>query len=293
MSGVQAGPPVDAGQPAQRRPDDQEHGGRVREGEQHPPLRAGPGQRDYHRQERPGQHVRRRGAGQRDPADAGPVQTAVAEDAGQDREGGSRHGGADEQREGGDVGQVVTMGQPHPQRRPEDQRQGHRSGRHAEGDPLAAPDKTQVELVADDEHEQDETEISQRCQRGDLGGREQRRGDLAVKERRPEQDPGEDLAQHRRLTEPPGGRTEQPGQDDDDRHVRQEQLEIIEAHGAPAPSAGYVIGAGESRSGSRTRRLGGSRRRPPGRPGPPGSGWCRRPFPAAGSGCRSRSSGRR
>ena len=48
------------------------------------------------------------------------------------------------------------------------------------------------------------------------GGREQRGCDSAVKERGSEQDPGENLARHRRLPEALDGDTQQPGQDDDD-----------------------------------------------------------------------------
>ena len=217
---------VEPGQPTQQRPDDTEHRGRVRDREQHLPLCAAPGQGDHHGQQDPGQHVRDRRAGQRDAADTGPVQAPVGEDASQDGERGGGHRGADEQREGGHVVQVVAVGQPHAQRRSQGQGQEDRSGGHTHRDPLAAPDEAQVHLVPDHEHEQDQADVGQRGQRRDQAGREQHLGDRAVEERGPQQDPGQDLAQHRGLAQELGCGTEQPGQDDDERHVRQQQLDI-------------------------------------------------------------------
>ena len=133
--------------------------------------------------------------------------------------------------------QVVTVGQPHAQGRAESQGQGYRADGHAEGGALATADEAQVHLVADDEHEQDEPDVGQRGQRGDQAGREQRPGDGAVKERRSQQDPGEDLAQHGWLPEPPRGGAKQPGEDDDDSHVRQQQLDIVKAHPGPPQAA--------------------------------------------------------
>ncbi len=133
---------------------------------------------------------------------------------------------------------VVTVGQPDPQQRAEDQGQGQRAGRHPEGDALAAPDEAQVHLVADHEHEQQHAEVRQRGQRGDQRGREQRLGEVAVEERGSERDPGEDLAEYRGLPEAPRGNAQQPGQDDDDGHIRQEQLDRAQAHGPPPTSSG-------------------------------------------------------
>ena len=50
-------------------------------------------------QEGPGQDVVHRRAGEGQHADAGPVHAPLVEDAGQDREGGDRHGGAHEEGE--------------------------------------------------------------------------------------------------------------------------------------------------------------------------------------------------
>ena len=58
----------------------------------------------------------------------------------------------------GDVVHVVAVGQPHAQRRAQAQRQDDRAERHANAQPLAAPDEAQVHLVADDEHEEDQAE---------------------------------------------------------------------------------------------------------------------------------------
>jgi hypothetical protein len=44
-----------------------------------------------------------------------------------------------------------------------------------------------------------------------------------VKQGRPQQDAGDDLAEHRRLAEPLGRHAEQPGEQDDDGQVGQEQ----------------------------------------------------------------------
>ena len=113
-------PLVNIRQPAQQRADQTEHHARVHRGQEQPErLAAGAGDRGHHGQQRPGQHVVDRGAGERGAADPGAVHAAVGEDARQHRKGGDRHGRAHEQREREDVMHVMTAGQPDAQPRPE------------------------------------------------------------------------------------------------------------------------------------------------------------------------------
>src|SRR5262249_22648749 len=65
--------------------------------------------------------------------------------------------------------------------------------------------------------------------------REQRRRDLAVKQGRPQQDASDDLAEHRRLAEPLGRQAKQPGEQDDNGQVGQEQLDFLICHRASLP----------------------------------------------------------
>src|SRR6185437_2204280 len=103
------------------------------------------------------------------------------------------------------------------------------------GHALPAPDQAQVEQVPDGEHEHHHAEVGQRAQRRPQRDREQRRRDFSVKQGRPQQDAGDDLAEHRRLAEPLGRHTKQPGEQDNDGQVGQEQLDFVICHRAPLP----------------------------------------------------------
>ena len=87
---------VDIRQPARNRRRAEHHARVDRDQEQPELLAAGPGDRDHHGQQRPGQHVICRGAGQRDAADPGAVHVSVGEDACQHRKRSDRHGRAHE-----------------------------------------------------------------------------------------------------------------------------------------------------------------------------------------------------
>src|SRR5215831_9051622 len=108
-----------------------------------------------------------------------------------------------------------------------------------------------VELIPDGEHEQHDAEIGQRAQRQPERDREQRRRDLPVEQGRPQQDAGDDLAEHRRLAEALGRHAEQPGEQNDDRQVGQKQLDFLICHRVPftlatgtpsAPRPDFTIG---------------------------------------------------
>ena len=75
-------------------------------------MAAGAGDRGHHSQQRPGQHVVDRGAGERDAADPGAMHASVGKDACQHRKCGDRRGRAREQREREDLMHVMTAGQP-------------------------------------------------------------------------------------------------------------------------------------------------------------------------------------
>ena len=88
--------------------------------------------------------------------------------------------------------------------------------RDGDGDPLLAAHQRVVELVADDEHEQHQAEVGQPGQRPADVDREQRVADHRAEQGRPDQDPGQDLADDRRLADPPRQGAEQAGEHDDD-----------------------------------------------------------------------------
>src|SRR6516225_11527224 len=109
-------------------------------------------------------------------------------------------------------------------------------------------------------------------------------GDPAVEERGPQQDPHQDLTQDRRLPQALGGDAQQPGQDDDDRHVRQEQLDVVEAHGPPPTSITSPTGGGVSRTEVRIRPPGESERLPRAGSALRAAGWWDSAPPVAGPG---------
>src|SRR5262249_11682796 len=106
---------------------------------------------------------------------------------------------------------------------------------HARGHALTAAEQPQVELVPDGEHEDHDPEVGQRAQRRPYLDREQRRRDLPLEQGRPQQDAGDDLAEHWWLPEALGRHAEQPGEHDDDRQVGQEQLDFLICHREPLP----------------------------------------------------------
>ncbi|MCZ0985015.1 hypothetical protein O1M54_03545 [Streptomyces diastatochromogenes] len=106
---------------------------------------------------------------------------------------------------------------------PHGERHRGQQGRHRDAHRGAPrPEGAEVDLVARHEQEQDHGDLGQhRQERPRLGG-EQTRGQVPGKpaqQGRSQGDPGEDLADHRRLPEPPGQAPEHPGDQDDEGHV--------------------------------------------------------------------------
>ena len=60
-------------------------------------------------------------------------------------------------------------------------------------------------------------------------------GDLPVEEGRPEQYPGDDLAEYLRLADALRGRPEDAGEQDDDREVHYQQLDVEISHRVNPP----------------------------------------------------------
>ncbi len=181
------------------------------------------------RQQRPGQDVVDGGTGEGEGADLGAVHAPLGEDAGQDGEGGHRHGGPDEQGKGQErhrlaVDDPVAAVQQDGEQAAQCEGQRHRRDRDHRRQPLLAADELGVELEADDEHEDHQAELGHHLEEGANLGREQQLRQVAresAQQAGPEHDAGEDLAHHRRLADAAEQRPHQPGHDDDDGDVDQ------------------------------------------------------------------------
>ena len=127
---------------------------------------------------------------------------------------------------------VVASGQPAGQRGAEHEGQQHRAGGDRGRDRTAG--QPVIEVVTDAEHEQRQPEVGQRDQRVADLGREQRGRGGSAQHRRPQQEPGDDLADHRGLADPARRGAGHPREDDDDRQVDQQEPEVVRAHDATA-----------------------------------------------------------
>ena len=170
-----------------------------------PRARAGDGGRE--REQAPRRDVVDRGAGHRERADR-PLQHALLdEDAREHRERRDRHRDAHEEGER----QVVDV------RREDavDRDRGEEAEREREGDARVrderrladpVPDQLRVELHPDEEEVERQSDLGGGADQRDDVRREEVVLDLGrdrAEQRRPEQDPGEHLAHHLRLAEPP------------------------------------------------------------------------------------------
>jgi hypothetical protein len=139
------------------------------------------------------------------------------------------------------VRRVEHDGQRHPQ--PGGQRD--RRQRDRGGDPPPAPDQPQVHLEPDDEHEQHEPELGDdREVRPDVGG-EQHLRQVAWQQpqhARAEHDAAQDLADDGGLAQPHEQPAHEPGDDDDDRDVEEDERQYVLGHAAP--SRLFPTGAG-------------------------------------------------
>ena len=188
--------------------------------------------------QRPGHHVRQRGARHRERADVEVMQPLLGDDARQHRKGGDAHRGADEQLEGQRrhslaVHVVVAVVQVRPQRKgAKEEGQRHGEERNQAGQAACALQFHHIHLKSDDEHKHYYAELRAHVQvvadvvwpalvrrvrrkenesrvafvaRGAVGVSRRRRGaagGAGVREAhgaRTKQDAGDDLAYHSRL----------------------------------------------------------------------------------------------
>jgi hypothetical protein len=172
------------------------------------------------------------------------VQAALVEDAGEHRERGDAHGRAEEERERQEADarrrerRVEERGEGGAEQEGcDDARVAHRDGRV--GPPAQ---QREVEAQADDEHVQEHAELAQGGQRHHAVGREER-GEGAwghrSKHRRPERQPGDHLADHRRLPQRAHQCPRHAGGEQDDDELSEEQAEVehTERRGCRAPDA--------------------------------------------------------
>ena len=110
--------------------------------------------------------------------------------------------------------------------RAEHERRDHATQRDGQRPTAFFANEARVELEADEKHEEDEAEI------GELPQRDVRReepllqvGCDAAEDCGPQEDPRHDLADHGRLSDPPGGRPHRTRRSDDDREVEEEEEE--------------------------------------------------------------------
>jgi hypothetical protein len=189
--------------------------------------------RDGHdgREDAPRGHVVDRRGGERHRADARAVQAALVEDAGEHRERGDAHGRAEEERERQEADarrrerRVEQRGEGGAEQEGcDDARVAHRDGRV--GPPAQ---QREVEAQADDEHVQEHAELAQGGQRHHAVGREER-GEGAwghrSKHRRPERQPGDHLADHRRLPQRAHQCPRHAGGEQDDDELSEEKAEV-------------------------------------------------------------------
>ncbi len=161
------------------------------------------------------------------------MHVAVGQDAREHGERGGRHRRPEEQHERERVAVGVLPGQGEGEQRAEHERHDGGAEGDARRDLALAPYQLLVELQPDHEHEQDQPDVGEGGQRGPHVGSEQVVADPRAEQRRPEQDAGHDLADHRGLAETLRQRAEKPRGGEHDYKIKEQHIHVQHRTSSP------------------------------------------------------------
>ena len=168
------------------------------------------------------EHVHDPGGGGRDDADRGSGQASLPDERREDGHRGDRHGHAHEQNERVTGGRFAERGEPGSEHQHTGHAQDHGGEERSDGDQrhraAQAPQRPEIYLVADREHEKHDTDLRERRQRRHHHRREQVPGEMtgqSAEQARPEKQPGQHLADDEGLAQSLDHGAKQDGRRDD------------------------------------------------------------------------------